>query len=208
MVRLLAVAVLLTPMAAAFADLPPPAGERRVNPVVRFEGIEKYPGYVFFLRYLGSNGPPVFSGGVPPMVIEIIDSKSIDLYAHRHISVFEFFALTREDFEKRVKDDPSRKWLTATAPGALRANIGGPITTASIRDKVDPVTTYRVSIRNGQLNAVMVNSVMRSEAPVNAPSSLCGFASAFTLCLTSLGIYLARRAVGRPKQGSQRINKG
>lgn len=191
MVRLLAIASLLFSSATVFADIPLPKGERSVKPVVRFEGLEKHADHVFFLRYLSSVSPPI--DGIPPMVFEVKDSKPIDLGGGRFILVYEFFALTKDDFARRLKDDPSRKWLKADTPGVLRADINGPITIAKERDKADPVTSYRVSIKNGKLFANLVKDNQRSEAPVDAPFGLCAMGSALTLSIASLGIWFARR---------------
>ncbi len=191
MVRMLSLVVLLIPIPAAFADIPLPKGVRRIKPVVRFEGIEKHADHVFFLRYLSSVGPPI--DGVPPMMVEVKDAAPIELFAGRFIQVYEFFALNRDDFNKRVKDDPSRKWLTEKAPGVLRADMRGPITTATERDKVDPVTVYRVSIRNGKLHADMVKDAKRSEVPLDAPFGFWAYGLALTISLTCFGVWYARR---------------
>lgn len=184
-------AVMLISITPVIADLPGPKGTRRVSPVVRFEGIDKHPDYVFFLRYQAHNGPPGFSE--TPSLTQVKDAKPIDLLGGRFISVYEFFALPRPDFEKRDKDDPSRKWLTEKCEGALRADMRGPITEASVFDKTDPITLYRVSIRNGKLTAEMKKETKRSEAPLDAPFNMCAFASALSLALASAGIYFARR---------------
>src|SRR5436309_1571277 len=114
MSRSWALAVLggLAVTAAVSANAGPPSvpkGHKRIDPLVRFEGVEQYPDYVFH----------VYCGGyyLNKSLFPVKDAKTFPLdfpgFKGRApvISTMALLALKREDFDKRSKDNPKLDWL-------------------------------------------------------------------------------------------------
>src|SRR5262245_55760815 len=83
-------------VSAARADLPLPSHQRHVDPAVRIDGIEDYPGYVFFVWFYSTGGGPM---GCPPTLIAVKDSHAFRLGAQRRIFNMAVLAMPRADFE-------------------------------------------------------------------------------------------------------------
>jgi len=201
MSRKLAMALVssLALVAAVFANAGPPPlpkGHKVAEPPVRFEGIDKHPDHIFHLCYGGT-----FLGVT---VVEIKDANVIKLkfkfglnsQDHKpNLSYMALVAMERKEFEKRQKENPSLKWLydEPKAKGVLEAKLVPPATTVPITVKEIPVTTYRVTLKNGKLSAEKVEDKKRgAEGPTGSLSPLT-FGIASSLSMAWLGIWFARR---------------
>jgi hypothetical protein len=131
------------------ADIPLPPNLKYVDPRVAFEGVEKHPDYVFHLRFKTFAGGPV---GVPYTRVEVKDDKAFGLKAQRRIIDFKLLAVERKEFERRAKADPTLAWLTDPADGVQAAALPTPPTVGKADDKDVPVTTYKVTIKDGKLS--------------------------------------------------------
>ena len=143
---------------AAVADIavPPPP-----TPKVRFVGVEKHPGHVFYVKFItnaaGRKGKPA-----PDVLVrtEVKDDKAMLLIGTQFTARDMFLlALTREEFAKRKTQDASLDWLSEKTPGVLAASIPSPPLPFSFTKKVEsPLTTYNVAIIDGKLKADMVKA--------------------------------------------------
>ncbi len=176
--------------AAVSADVPLPKDLKYIDPRVSFEGIDKQGDYVFYLRYLTFAGGPA---GVPHTLVEVKDAKPFNLNAQRRLFDMSLLAMERKEFAKRKQDDASLKWLTDKTPGVLKATITPPSTTAPASVKEAPVTTYRISIKDGKLSAEVVKDAKRSDA---GPLPGWGFGLVLAFSIAGLGIWFARRGRG------------
>lgn len=188
-------------VSAVSADLPLPKTLKYVDPRVRFEDVDKHMDYVFHLRYLTFTASPA---GVPHTMVEVKDTKAFNLNAQRRLTDLRLLALERIEFEKQAKADPSLKWLNDKTESVLQASVPTPSTTASVSIKEVPVTTYRVTLKDGKLKVEMVKDKERSEA---APAGLVpplasGLVSSISLAW--FGIWFARRrnTINQPLGGS------
>lgn len=185
----LALAGSLLLAAVSSADVPLPKNLKYVDPRVRFEGIDKLPDQVVFLRYLTFSGGPA---NVPYKVVQVKDDKPFNLNAQRRLSNMQLLALDRKEFDKRAKDDPSLKWLTDKTEGVQHAAVATPSTTAPANSKEVPVTTYRVVFKDGKLAVEVVEDKKRSEAPAGlAPVWVLGIVASVSLAW--FGIWFTRR---------------
>ncbi len=178
---------------------PLPKDRKVAEPPVRFEGIEQHPDYIFHLSY------NVIYGGYT--LVEVKDSKAFKLdfkWKDRSPSVYmTLLALERKDFDKRKKDDPSLKWLTddRKPKGLLEAKLTPPETTVPLNTKEIPLTTYRVTLKEGKLSAEKVEDKKSGgETPTGSLPPLA-FGIASSLSMTWLGIWCARRGRATAKPG-------
>jgi hypothetical protein len=177
----------------ANAGPPPLPKDRKVaEPPVRFEGIDAHPDYVFHLYFYGNF--------MPEARIEVKDANPFKLDFKRKdrtptVSYMAIVALRRTDFDKRKQDDPSLKWLTAnpTTQGALAARLTPPETTVPVTVKEIPVTTYRVTLKDGKLSAEKVEQKKSGAANPSGllPTWTIGIVS--SLSIAWLGLWFARR---------------
>src|SRR5688572_19381496 len=82
--------------ASARADIPLPDNLKYADPQVAFEEVGKHPEFVFYLRYLTSNGGP---SGVPHRLLPVKDSKPFGLNAERRLFEMQLLAMDRKEFE-------------------------------------------------------------------------------------------------------------
>lgn len=176
-------------VSVASADIPLPRDLTYIDPRVRFEGIDKYPDQVFYLRFLTFTGGP---GGVPYKLVAVKDTKDFALGAQRRLINMQLLALERKEFEKRAKEDSSLKWLTDKSEGVLAARVNTPSTTAR-RNEKPPVTTYRVTLEDGKLKVEQVQSKKTSDATPIRAVPMVAVGLALTVSLSWLGIWLVRR---------------
>jgi hypothetical protein len=189
MVRLLAVFVLFFPLASALADLSPPTGTKYFDPRVRFHGISRLNDYVFFLHYETGND----SRFMLPRTVQVTSDAEFTLKTtERFIRGVQLCAIDKNTYTKMKNENPEA-FVNASTPGALAVSVDTPINIGSKFRRRAPLTEYRVSLVDGKLAAELVNAENSSVAPLDTPFSFCAFASAFTLFLTSLGIWFARR---------------
>jgi hypothetical protein len=142
------------------------------------------------LRFLTFTGGPARA---KPTLREVKDAKPFALNAQRRIIDVTLLAMDRKEFEKRAREDSSLGWLSDKTEGVLKANINAPSTVVSADLKEAPVTTYRVTLKDGKLSAQMVRDRKTSDA---GPLPMWGFGLALTLSIASLGIWFARRRAG------------
>jgi hypothetical protein len=183
---LLAFSLVLLAASASWADLPLPKNLKYVDPRVSFEGIDKHADHVFYLRFQTFTAAPTKDY----RLIEIKDAKPFNLNAQRRLANMSLLALERKEFDKRAKDDPSLKWLTDKTDGVLLAKLDAPSTTGSVNLTEVPVTSYRVSLKEGKLSAELVKDAKRSDA---GPLPIWGFGLVLALSIAGLGIWFARR---------------
>jgi hypothetical protein len=185
----LAFAFSLFLVSAASADIPLPKDIKYVDPRVKFEGVEKYSDYVFYLRFLTFTGGPA---NTPYTLIEVKDDKVFNLNAQRRLLNMNLLAMERKEFEKRAKEAPPSKWLTDKTEGILKATVPIPATTAPVTLKEAPVTTYSVTLTDGKLKAEMVETKKSSAAPVDPSSAwILGIVASFSLAW--FGLWFVRR---------------
>ncbi len=188
--NLSAIVLIMSAASVALADIPLPKDLKYVDPRVRFEGIDKQPAFVFHLRFLTFTGGPA---GAPFRLIEVKDEKPFNLKAERRLINMSLLAMDRKEFAKRAKEDPSLKWLTDKTDGVLKSAITPPSTVGSVNLKEVPITTYRVTLKDGKLAAELVKDDKRSEAAPDGPLPLWALAGVFAFSLAGLGIWFARR---------------
>ena len=188
-VSALAVSLVLAPSASADVVRP---GEKSVNPLVRFMGIEEHQEHVFYLQIQREqrNEPDKPS----PKLIEVKDSTPFNLNAGFRLESMYLLAIERKEFDKRAKDDPSLKWLTEEADGVMCAYPIMPSTIGLIDDVAVPLTSYRVTLQNGrlQVEGPDIEKVQKKSAWGNF--MLMAAAGIFiALSLATLGIWFVRR---------------
>ncbi len=186
----LAFAVSLFVVSAASADIPLPKDLKHVDPVVRFDGVEKHPGQVFFLRFLTFTGSPA---GIPHRLIEVKDGKPFALNAQRRLGDVKLLAVERKEFEKRAKEDGSLKWLTDKTAGILVANVPGPSTVAKAALKEVPVTAYQVAIKDGKLTVTKEALEGKSGGAGSPLLPLWAFGLLGAFAVAGFGVWVARR---------------
>ncbi len=187
---LLALSFVLSAVLPVYADIALPKDLKQIDPRVRFDGVEKYADHVFVLKFKTFSGGPAMT---PFTTIEVKDSKDFNLKAQRRILDMHLLAVERKDYEKLKKDDSSLNWLTDKMPGVLRANVQTPSTVMSVKLKEVPITTYRVSLKDGKLSAELVSELKRSEAAPEGMLPTWTVALAFSLSLAGLGVWFVRR---------------
>ncbi|HYV36532.1 MAG TPA: hypothetical protein VE988_12545 [Gemmataceae bacterium] len=199
-----------------------PEDQKRIDPPVRFEGVEKHADYVFYL----------IAGGyyLSPVSVEVKDSNAGVLDFSKGaksgapvISTMVLLAMDRKDFEKRAKDDPKPKWLfdrkeiekrASSDPslkwvhqevgGFMAAKLDPPAPTMPITVKDVPVTTYRVTLKDGKLTAEKVEGKKSGEGPQASLLPTWAFGIVSSLSIAWLGIWFARRGTTRGQsQGGQ-----
>jgi hypothetical protein len=187
---LLALCLALIGLSRASADVPLPPDLKYVTPRVRFEGVDKYADYVFYLKYYSGQGNPYAS---PPKYIEVKNTDAFDMTGGRRLVSVQLFAVAREDAARLLAKDSSLAWLSDKTPGLVVASVIAPSTTAPASVKEVPVTTYRVTLADGKLTVEKVAAdKKRTEAPADRlPLVVVGTALAASLAL--FGLWLARR---------------
>ncbi len=194
-----AVAVSLVVVAAVSGNAGParlPKDHKRIDPPVRFEGIEKHSEYVFHVQCGGAY--------LSYRTFQVKDAKSFPLdfpnFKDRAptISYMVLLAMKRQDFEKRAKADPKLEWLTEKTEGVLSVKLAPPSLVAPVTVKEIPVTTYRVTIKDGKLTAEKVAGAKSSAAP---PASLLpnwAFGLVGSASVAWLGLWFVRRRPATP----------
>lgn len=174
----------------AVADIPLPPNFKYVIPRVRFDGVKKHADYVFTLRFETEGRAP---NSRHHGLIVVNDDTPFDFNVQR-IFGMSLLAMERKEFSKRVKEDPSLKWLTDETDGVLRASVSPPSTTGSVKDKEVPVTAYKVLLKDGKLTVELQKAdKARSDAAPDSrlPQVAFGIFSALSLAL--LGVWFVRR---------------
>jgi hypothetical protein len=176
------------------ADIALPPDFKYVEPMVRFEGVDKHEDYVFYLRYQTGNGNPF---AVPASLVEIKDAKAFPMRSQRRIADTHVLAMVRKDFDARKASEPSMDWFKDKTPGVLRANIATPNNILNTsKEKKLPVMTYRVAIKDGKLSAETVkeSTEKRSEAGPSGLMSIGVFAA--VAAAIGAGLWFVRRKTG------------
>ena len=184
--------LLSTFVSNASADTAPPPGHKRVNPYVRFEGIEKHADHLFYVQLQTFSGGP---GPKPNRLSQVIDSAPFTFYAEDRIQTLFLLAIERKEFDKRSKDETSLEWLTDKADGVKSALINS------------RSTTYCVSLKDGKLTLELVKELKhteaedqrRTEAPPSSLLPMWAFGLVSALSLAGLGIWFVRRRRSPPK---------
>jgi hypothetical protein len=201
MKRGLALAVLgsLAVTAAVSANAGPPSvpkGQKRIDPLVRFEGVEQYPDYIFHVRcgavYLGTRWFPVQDAKPFALKFDSFKQSAPTLY-------MTLLAMKREDFNKRAKDNPKLDWLTENTPGVLSAKLDAPSVTIPVEQKDVPLTTYRVKLKDDKLSAEKVEDPKTGEGPPLGLVPAWTFGLVSSLSIGWLGIWFARRGAAKPR---------
>jgi hypothetical protein len=189
-VLLLAIVAGLVFVSVATADVPLPPDVKYVTPRVRFEGVDKYAEHVFFLKYNAGPGNPL---AAPPTIVEVKNTEPFEMTGGRRLANVHLFAVPRTDVAKLREKDPKMGWLSDSTPGVLKAPLTPPSTTASIKLKEVPITSYRVVIEEAKLKVELVPAEnKRGEAPTNRLPTVVA-ASAAGLSLAIFGVWFARR---------------
>jgi hypothetical protein len=144
------------------ADGPLPSHLKRVDPRVRFQGIEDYTDYVFYLRYFNVHGNP---HGTPATLVELKNSGvfSFEAGGIYHMAVL---AIPRPEFDKRRSADSSLAWLKGgplqgtrnesswlnSVPEVQYVEFQSPPTLASVFVRESPLTEYRITLTDGRLD--------------------------------------------------------
>jgi hypothetical protein len=193
----LAVVTCLALAATAFANFGPPPlpkGRKVVEPLVRFEGIDRHPGHVFYLQY-----GAVYYGST---LVEVKDAEPIklDFKAKDRTPVphVALYAVEREDFGRRKRADPSLKWLCEAKDGVLWVKLSPPETTMPAAARDVPVTTYRVTLEGGKLRADKVSEQKGRAAESSGLLAPWAFGIVSALSIAWLGIWVARKGATSP----------
>jgi hypothetical protein len=184
---------------AAWADVPLPKDIKYIDPRVKFERVKDHADQVFHLRFLTFSGGP---SGIPYRVMEVKDSEPFNLNAQRRLYDMKLLAMDRKEFEKRAKDDPSLKWLTDKTEGVLSVAVSPPSTTASVKVKEAPVTTYRVNLKEGKLSAERVGEGKRTDAGPTGLLPVWAFGIIASLSVAWFGIWYSRRGWASSDRGA------
>lgn len=162
-----AAAAVLVLASRGAADVPLPPNLKYFEPQLAFEGVGKHPDTVFYLRFKTFTGGPA---GVPYTTIEVKDDKAFVLKAQRRIIDFKLLAVERKDFERRAKDAPTLAWLSDKATGVQAASLPTPTTVGDKTLKELPVSTYKVTLKDGKLSveppSPFKTATPRTSAPV------------------------------------------
>jgi hypothetical protein len=181
--------------------LPVPKDHRPVDPSVRFEGVDKYPEYIFHLVVLWRDADK------QSLLVEVKEAKILPLQFsgkdvpkdHTPYASLLLKAMKRVDFAKRAKDDPKLSWLDRNPEGVLAVRLEPPVLTVPIAQKEVPVTTYRVKLSDGELRAEKVGGDKSGTAFPGGLLPQWAFGLTSSLSLAWLGIWLARRGTTAAK---------
>lgn len=187
---LTSLAVSLLFASTSLANAPLPKNLKRIEPSVRFEGIDKHADHVFFVRYI--SGIPGYPR--PAKLVEIKESSEFKIDG-THIFSIILLAIKRKDFDKRAKEDPKLEWLTEKAAGVSAVEVDQPSTTAPVKAKVVAVTSYRITLKDGNLNAEKIEEKQKSQTGPNdglLPIWVLGFVC--SVSVSWLGVWGARYA--------------
>jgi hypothetical protein len=138
--------VLFTP--GARADMPL-SGAREITPRLRFENLNDYPAYRFYLQYRRGDGNPY---AAPLQVVEVAAGQPVPLTGGgRRVADVALLAGPRDLPPPELP--PNTQGPAPEFPGFLRAaNLEPPITTTYRPDRGDDyVMPYRVAITDGRL---------------------------------------------------------
>lgn len=188
MIRTLTLACLfgLLVTASVQADVPLDKGLKYVDPVLAFEGVEKNPDYVFFIRFKTFTGGPA---RVKPTLKQVKDDKPFVMGAQRRLFELNVLAVPKKLYDEKNKADATNAWLTEKTEGVLAAPFDAPSTVGKEADKEVPVTHYNVTITDGKL---VVKSVKKKADASLVPLWLVGLVSAFSLVW--FGVWMTRRS--------------
>jgi hypothetical protein len=184
----------LVMVGAVYANFGPaylPKDRKIAEPPVSFEGIDKHADYIFHLYYSGTY--------IGSDLIEVKDANAIILKFKLPkdrvpvVSSMSLLAMDRTEFDKRKKDDPSLKWLNAETKGVLSAKLSPPPTTVPVTVKEIPLTTYRVTLKDGKLSAEKVEDEKKGEKEPTGLLPTWTFGIAGSVSIAWLGIWVARR---------------
>ncbi len=183
---LFVLAVGLLSVASANADLPRSPEPKRVDPRVRFVGIEKQPGYVFLLTYdTGANTRDPSSRQE-----QVKNDKEFALdCGGRLVTNTKLLAITQKDLDKLRNSQPPMLWPDEKSPGVLAASIPAPSTTPPRFSLRTPVAEYRIAIKDGKLNVTTPWKLRSDASPL--PGWLIGLACAFSVA--GFGVWVVRR---------------
>ncbi|MCX7664617.1 MAG: hypothetical protein N2112_03630 [Gemmataceae bacterium] len=197
MVRTAGLAILLSfvAMSSLQADVPLDKGLKYVDPVLAFEGVEKYPDYVFLIRFTSFSGSPV---GVKPTLKPVQNEKPFAMGAQRRLSETQLLAVPKKLYEQKSKDTGSDAWLSEKVEGVLVAPFDTPSTVGKTTDKEAPVNKYTVSIVDGKL-IVKSEAKKRTDASPSrlVPLWVVGLVGASSILW--LGLWAIRRNKAHPQ---------
>ena len=145
-----AVAVLLLLLIApgTRADMPL-AGAREVTPRLRFDNLDDYPGYRFYLQYRRGDGNPY---AAPLQIVEVAAGRPVPLAGGgRRVADLALLAGPRDLPPPELPHDT--RGPASEFPGFLRAtNLEPPVTTTFRPNRGDDyVMPYRVAVTDGRL---------------------------------------------------------
>jgi hypothetical protein len=185
---------------AARADMPLSGAVRQVTPQLRFDNLDDYPDYRFYLQYRRGDGNPF---AAPLQIVEVFSGKPAPVAGEgRRVADLALLAAPRDqalpDFRRDTRG-PAPEF-----PGFLRAtNLEEPATTVSVLDATSYyLTPYRVAVRDGKLEV----TALREEAVY--PGGRAGRAllpywpAAAALAATVLagaGVWFVRRRAARSR---------
>jgi hypothetical protein len=173
---------------------PLPKDRKIVEPPVRFEGLDKHPDHVFYMYY----GAVYFEF----KFVELKDAEPIKLSfntKNRSPDVYlQVMALERTEFEKRKKADPTLKWFLESKDGVLIARPPAPKATAPLDVKDVPVTTYRVTLKDGKLNAEKIAPMKTGAVEPSGVMPTWIFGIIMSISIAWFGLWFARRGSATP----------
>jgi hypothetical protein len=194
---------LVTP--GTWADMPTP-GFRQVTPYLRFDNLDDYPDYRFYLQYRRGNGNPF---AAPLQIVEVTSGQPVPLAGEgRRVADLALLAAPRD---QALPAFPRDSWGPAPElPGFLRENLEHPVTTTSIADAASHyVSAYRVAIKDGKLEvtALPVEGVYPGGRAGRAvlPYWPAVLAAVVAAAFAGAGVWFVRRRAARVRQGGPAV---
>jgi hypothetical protein len=175
--------------ASARADIPLPSNLQYVDPRVAFEGVDKYPDHVFFLRFLTFTGGP---SGTPHRVLEIKNVQPFHLQAQRRLTDMKLLAMDRAEFEKQSQSRGTRDWVTDKTPGILSAEVEEPSTVAP-KNAPAAVSKYRVTLEGNKLSVESLGEQKVGDATPRGGAATWFAGLSLAAAVTGSGLWFARR---------------
>ena len=188
------------------ADVPSP-GTRELTPQLRFDSLDDYPDYRFYLQYRRGDGNPY---AAPLQVVEVLSGQPVALAGGgRRVADLALLAAPRDHAPPALPHDT--RGPAPDFPGFLRAtNLEPPITTTSITDAAGHyVMPYRVAIKDGklELTALPVEGDYPGGPAGRAalPYWPAVLAAVVAVVFAAAGVWFVRRRAARARQSGPAV---